>query len=202
MITWKRANGVLAVIAAAGMVMLTGCAASLKPFASKELKAKEGVKMAVLPFDNISKTQGAGKSMENIILIEFLKTSPIKIIDPGEVSAALSEERVRLATAIPRETLQNLGKRLGVDMFLVGVVHEYEMQLASGAGGAGQVPLIAVTLRVIDAGSGDILWASNATRTGIDKESVFGIGKIQSLNALAEATAKDLATAFADSFQK
>lgn len=184
------------------MVTLAGCASAVKPFAGRNLKGGDGVKMAILSFDNLSKTQGAGKSMENMMLTEFLKSSPIRIIDPGEVGAALSEERVRLATSIPRETVRSLGKKLGVDLFMVGVVHEYEMQLASGAGGSGQTPVIAVTLRIIDAGTGEIVWAINAARSGNDNETVFGIGKIISLNTLADDIAKQIAESFADSVKK
>lgn len=183
---------------------LVGCTGSLKsgsPFAGRDLKGGEGVRMAILSFDNLSKSQGAGKSMENIMLTEVLKAAPITIVDPGEVAAALSEERVRLATSIPRENLLVLGKKLAVDYFMVGIVHEFEMQSMTGAGGAGQVPLISITLRVIDAKTGDIVWACNATRSGKDKETIFGIGKIDSLNALAELTAQDLAQAFARSFR-
>lgn len=202
MVKVKQAVSVIMSAGVLCLIVLSGCGPSIKPFAGRNLKGGEGVKMAILSFDNLSKTQGAGKSMENMVLTEFLKNSPVRIIDPGEVAAALSEERVRLATSIPKETVQALGKKLGVDLFMVGVVHEYEMQMASGAGGSGQVPFIAITLRIIDAKTGDIVWAINAARSGSDRETVFGIGKIQSLNTLADDIAKQIATAFADSLRK
>lgn len=200
----KVKQAISSIVIAVGLcaIMLSGCGSSLKPFADRDLKGDEGVKMAFLSFDNLSKTQGAGKSMENMILTEFLKSSPVKIIEPGAVTAALSEERVRLATSIPRETIQALGKKLGVDLFMVGIVHEYEMQMASGAGGSGQIPVIAITLRIIDTATGEIVWAINAARSGSDKETVFGIGKIRSLNTLADDMSKQIARAFADSLGK
>ncbi|HBO69141.1 MAG TPA: hypothetical protein DD658_02945 [Deltaproteobacteria bacterium] len=181
---------------------LCGCGPSMKPFAGRTLKKGEGVKMAILPFENLSKAQGAGKSMENFVLIEFLKHAPVKIVDPGEVGAVLSKERVRLATSIPKETLIALGKGLGVDLFMMGTVHDFDMQLATGAGGSGQIPVVAVSLRILDASSGDIVWASNAARRGNDRETVFGIGRIHSLNNLAEETASEFAKAFAASLKK
>jgi TolB-like protein len=184
------------------LIALSGCGPSLKPFASKDLKGGEGARMAILPFDNLSSTQGAGKSMEGLVLIEFLKRSTLKVVDPGEVSAALSKERIRLATSIPKETVRTLGAGLGVGLLMMGTVHQYEMQSASGAGGSGNIPVVAITLRIIDVESGDIVWASTATRRGNDREIVFGIGKIQSLNTLAEETAVELAQAFADSLKK
>jgi len=158
--------------------------------------------MAILPFDNLSSTQGAGKTIENLVLIEFLKRSTLKVIDPGEVSAILSKERIRLATSIPKETIRTLGTGLGAGLLMMGTVHQYEMLTASGAGGSGTIPTVAVTVRIIDAESGDIVWATTVTRRGNDREIVFGIGKIQSLNQLAEETAMELAQAFADSINK
>lgn len=201
--TPRRACRSGAIAAALLVVLLSGCGpSSIKPFVSRDLKGGEGASMAILPFDNLSSTQGAGKSLESLVLIEFLKRSPVRIVDPGEVSAALSKERIRLATSIPRETVRTLGTDLGVGLLMLGAVHQYEMQTASGAGGTGNVPVLAVTVRIIDAGSGDIVWACTATRRGNDRETVFGIGKIQSLNALAEAAAAELAQAFADSLGK
>jgi hypothetical protein len=180
---------------------LSGCAPSLKPYAGRNLKKGEGIRMAILPFENLSKTQGAGKSMENVVLVEFLKSGPVTIVDPGEVGAALSKERVRLTTSIPRETLVALGKGLGVDLFMMGTVHDYDMQLLTGAGTSGQVPVLAMSLRILDASTGEIVWAGNAARRGTDRETIFGIGRIHSLNNLAEETASQLAQAFAASLR-
>ncbi len=198
----KRMSNAVGITTALLLIALSGCGPSLKPFASRDLKGGEGARMAILPFDNLSATQGAGKSIESLVLIEFLKRSTVKVVDPGEVSAILSKERIRLATSIPKETIHTLGAGLGVGLLMMGTVHQYEMLTASGAGGSGNIPAVAVTLRIIDAESGDIVWASTVSRRGNDREIVFGIGKIQSLNQLAEETAMEFAQAFADSLRK
>ena len=181
--------------------LVAGCAPTVKPYASAKLKENSGGGMAILPLDNLSKTPNTGKSLDNVILIEFLKKVPLTFVDPGDVAAALSDVRIRLATSIPKETMQGLGKKMGVDYFLVGIVHDYEVQPLSGAGGAGQVPAISITLRVLEANSGTIVWAANYTRRGNDRESIFGMGRVQTLTSLAEETAAELAQAFAASFK-
>jgi TolB-like protein len=197
----RRMSHAVGIITALLLLVLSACGPSIKPFASRELKGGEGVRMAILPFDNLSSTQGAGKSIEGLVLIEFLKRSTLKVVDPGEVQAVLSKERIRLATSIPKETVRTLGEGLGVRLLMMGTVHQYEMQAATGAG-AGNMPVIAISLRIIEVETGDIVWASTVTRRGNDRELVFGIGKIQSLNQLAEETAMELAQAFADSIKK
>ncbi|HEY6006058.1 MAG TPA: hypothetical protein VIV57_24470 [Anaeromyxobacter sp.] len=190
-----RATVAMAVAAA----LLGACRTPVKPYAAPALRQGERKKMAILPFENLSKAPGAGKTLEGMVLVEFLKRAPITIVDPGEVAAALSKERVRIATSMSRETLDAVAKDLGVDLVLVGTLHDYDMQ--AGTGTTGQIPVLAVTLRVIDARGGDILWAANASRRGTDRESVFGIGRVYSLDILAEQTAAEMAAAFGDSMR-
>lgn len=176
---------------------LTGCGSRIaEPFADQALTSSQNPSIAILPFDNLSDDQGAGKTMENLILVEFLKNSPARVIDPGEVMAALVEERIRLATSIPRKTLKALGQRLDVTHFILGIVHEYTMQRMSGSGGSGEVPIVSLTLRILDAQSGDIVWATSAARRGNDSETVFGIGRIDSIEQLAQVTAQEIADNF------
>ncbi|MCM2357201.1 MAG: CsgG/HfaB family protein [Geobacteraceae bacterium] len=194
-------SGVTMVLVLFFGAMLSGCQSSpIKPYISKNFKGGEGMKMAILPFDNMSKTQGAGKALENIMMIELLSRTPLTVVDPGEVSAALSQERVRMTTTIKREAVRNLGKNMGVNFLMVGAIHEYDFQSFTGVSGA--IPVIAITMRLIDTNSGDIVWAGNATRRGNDRETVFGIGRIQSMNALAEQVAIEFAEAINKALQR
>jgi hypothetical protein len=189
--------------AAAGLalaaLLLGACGGRVKPYAGADLAARsrsgERVKLAILPFENLSKATGAGKTLEGMILVEILKRAPLSVLDPGEIAAALSKERVRVPTSMSRETLEAVAGTLHADLVLVGTVHEYDMQ--SGTGPGGPIPVLAVTLRVLDPHGGDIVWAASTARRGTDKESVFGIGRIHSLNDLAEDTAAAMASAFA-----
>ncbi|MBI5442705.1 MAG: hypothetical protein HY900_16015 [Deltaproteobacteria bacterium] len=175
----------------------TGCGGS-KPYARADLPQIPPAKIAVLPFDNLSEAKGAGKTMENILLVELLKHSPFRALDPGEVAEALSQERIRLATAIPKENLRNLGQKLGVPLVVVGIVYEYGLDTA-GSGGAAKLPIVAVTVRVLETATGEIVWASNVVRRGNDRETLFGVGREDSLLRLAEQTGREIAVAFAAS---
>lgn len=182
------------------VLLLTGCSSmSLAPYASTNFRAG---KMAILPFDNLSTAQGAAKAMENFVLVEFLKITNLTVVEPGTVGASLSEERVRLATNISRETLVKLGAALGVDLIMIGVVNEYQMQRLSGASGSGETPVLSVSVRILDAKTGGIVWAVNASRSGNDAETIFGMGRIQSMHELAAVTAASLAESCADSLQE
>lgn len=188
-----------AATAAAAALLLGACAPKVKPYAAPALADKH--RMAILPFENLTKATGAAKTLEGMVLVEFLKRAPVTIVDPGEVAAALSKARVRIATSMSRDTLAAVARELGVDLVLVGTLHDYDVQTGSGAGTSGPIPVLAMTLRVVDARGGNIVWAANAARRGTDRETVFGIGRVHSLNALAEEAAASMAEAFAASLR-
>lgn len=194
---WGRAGAVAAV--ALGAILLSACGRTIKPYAGPGLGRDDGTRMAILPFENLSKAPGAARTLEGMVLVEILKESPVAIVDPGEVADALSRERVRIATSMSREAMVAVAKALGVDLVLMGTLHDYDMQMATGVGGSAQIPVLSATLRVVDARTGEIVWAANAARRGTDRETVFGIGRVHSLDALAEETAADMARAFAAS---
>ena len=195
----KRIATTLAAICLATL-MLTGCGPkAAKPYAHPDLRGGAEVSVALLPFDNLTEDQGAAKTIESLTLVEFLKRAEarVRVVDPGEVNSVLLDLRIRVATSIPRETILALGERLGVDYLIGGVVHEYTMQRSTGGGG--EVPVVSLSLRIVDALDGEIVWALSSSRRGNDKESIFGIGRVDSLEQLAQQTVESMAEAFAKS---
>ena len=195
----KRMATTMAAICLATLV-LTGCGPkAAKPYTHPDLRRAEEVSVALLPFDNLTEDQGAAKTLESLTLVEFLKRAEarVRVVDPGEVNSVLLDLRIRVATSIPRETILALGERLGVDYLIGGVVHEYTMQRSTGGGG--EVPVVSLSLRIVDALDGEIVWALSSSRRGNDKESIFGIGRVDSLEQLAQQTVESMAEAFAKS---
>jgi polysaccharide biosynthesis protein PelC len=181
--------------------LIAGCGSnvSVKPFADPSMASIIEGGIAVLPFDNLSESRSAGKTMENMLLIELLKQSSVRFVNPGEVSQALQDERIRLATSMSREALRNLGARLEVSSVVQGVVQEYSMQRLTASGGSGEVPVVSVTIRMLDVETGAIIWAASSTRRGNDTEKVFGIGRVDSLEMLAQNVAAEIAESYAKS---
>ncbi len=173
----------------------------MKPFASPDLRSRSGLSIALLPFDNLTQDSRAGKTMENMVLVEFLKQVPssVRFVDPGEVNAALVDERIRVTTAIPGTAVKALGDRLGADLLLQGVVQGFEMQRVTSASGAGDVPVVSLSLRMVDTKTGEIVWALSSSRRGNDQEKVFGIGRVDSLEQLSQEVVGEMAAAFAKS---
>lgn len=54
------------------------------------------------------------------------------------------------------------------------------------------MPSFTLALRVLDGRSGEVVWTDLRARTGQDRETVFGWGREESLERLAESTAREL----------
>lgn len=145
-------------------------------------------KLAILPFSNYSGKEDAGKQITNAFLVELLKKPFLVLIEPGEVEKALREERVRSTDKIDFETAALLREKLGVDLIMIGAVNEYDyMQIENR-----QIPRIGVSVRILDATDGSIVWAGIHSRKGDDTELVFGWGLVKSLTQLSRICARDM----------
>jgi TolB-like protein len=144
--------------------------------------------LAVLPFDNISGHPDAGKKVVNLLLTELARTELFQIADVGEVEKSLRRLRIRTTAEIDLSKLQDLGEQLHVQVVIVGSVDEYEVRPVRN----GTVPIVAINARMLEAQTGDILWAISHTHDGNDWETVFGFGRIISLSQLAQIVVSEM----------
>lgn len=105
--------------------------------------------LAVVPFDNLTASPEAGGSLTAVIVNELRQIGGFRLVDVDRNIVGGSE----------RWTAAKLGTELKVDAVLVGVVTAYEY-VALPRGGQTGSPCIAVDLRVVAAGSGEVLWAA------------------------------------------
>ena len=71
-------------------------------------------------------------------------------------------------------------------------------QCVEGGAYAGQYPAAAVALRLIDGSSGQVVWASTLARAGNDSESLFGLGRVHTLEELSSRMARELVRSMRD----
>ncbi len=184
------------------ILMTFNCAKKqlLKPYEFEDYVLPAMPRLAMMPLENFSTTERAGKKVGDIFLVEFLKMKNIYLIEPGNVEVALAEERVRNISIMPVKTINALANKLNVDLIMIGSVMGFEMQQSTGGGGA--IPLISLTVRVLDVKTGNIVWAVNTIRRGDDKEKLFGVGRILSIDKLAEIIAEEISYEFSNFIKK
>jgi len=144
--------------------------------------------IAILPFNNYSGKEDAGKQIANMFLVEFLKKPHLNILEPGEVDKVMREERIRSSDQIDYAAARLFKDRLGADYVLIGAVNEFGYL----SGGDGEIPLVGFSARLLDTNNGQIVWAFNHSRKGDDREFIFGWGVVKSLTKLSQIAVNDV----------
>src|SRR4030067_527383 len=123
----------LAILAASGCSSLDG----KRDYGIAYPKNGNAMRVAVLPFYNISGVKDADKIVYNIYVAELFKSGRFKIEEPGNVRQFLIQERAVTVGEMEIERLKIIGKRLKADAVITGTVEEFD----EGRGGAPVFPL-------------------------------------------------------------
>ncbi len=162
-----------------------GCAHVPPPTASPPPGA------AFLPLEDLSGKAAGGDRLSEVVFTALAASHRCRLVEPGEVQSAMDEARIRSSGVLTRDQTRQLAERLRVRWILTGSALEY----GSVRTPDGEVPAVGIALRLIDGPNGAIAWADQRYRTGEDHETIFGWGRITSLDRLAQETAAELAAA-------
>ncbi|MBN2373385.1 hypothetical protein JXL19_06345 [bacterium] len=148
--------------------------------------------VCVLPFENISKDTDADTKVREIFVTELFIAHLFRdIVDIVEANAALMSLRIRKPNSLDKETIKALGERLGADYLILGVVTEYSYGKGKESGAE-----VGVSIRMIDAGNGNILWTANNFKIGTNSLSrVLGISQGPSPMELTRQVAEEIVSA-------
>lgn len=154
--------------------VIVGCAkkSTLTHFTRKEIAPGYVKRVAVLKFENQTKEKHAEERLRDITATELLAMGLFDVVDKAVVSIILQEETGGKAEALDRITLKRIAKKLRVQGLLIGSVDTYEEKRDRNY----SYPVVALTLRLIDGASGQIIWQASGTETGYSTlERLFGI---------------------------
>lgn len=167
-----------------GIVTLVALAATLAApaFAAQSDKPR----IAVLAFENKADNQWwysrGGTAAQDKFVTELVKSGKFRVIDREQLEAIMREKNLTLSGDIDAKTAMKIGKLMGVQYFLAGAVTEYGAQeTGAHAGGlfsGGKKTFVAaLTARIIDAQTGEIIWADEARKEDSNfKLSIMGVG--------------------------
>jgi TolB-like protein len=172
-----------------GVMVLGGCSSNPQYFRSDAIIDQPG-SLAVLPLVNLSKYDEAGDIVMHNLLVQLLDSGLFDIVDPGLVDHAVLERRIRFTDRLPMPVLQELGDTLNADYILLGSVNEFDMITNRTE----TVPLVSISMRIVRTDTGKIFWAATHTRRGDDAESIFGLGRVATLERMTAITVKDIAS--------
>ncbi len=181
-------KGLQASLVLAFGLLLLGCASRQRMPIGSNQGMTDIRRVAIIPFENISREPDAGKKVTNVFLARLYEMNLVEVVDLGEVDPVLMEERVRLTGQVDLATLRKIAAKLKVQGIILGHVEEYKQIRVENY----QVPVVGVTVRMVDAGTGNIVWVSSVSRAGNDEETVFGRGRIISLTRLTQLVVDDM----------
>ena len=175
------------IIVMAATMLLVGCSSNPNYYRS-DLQLDETATLAVLPLVNLSKYTEASEIVMNSLLVELLDLDVFEIVDPGIVDEVILQKRIRYTDRLPMETMQELGSRMGASYLLLGSIHQFDMITDR----VEILPVISISLRIVGSETGTIVWAATHTKRGDDTESIFGLGRIDTLERLTAVTVKEI----------
>jgi TolB-like protein len=175
------------------MLSLTGCG-SREPsqsFMREDVDIAYVRTIAVLPFENLGGGAGAAQRTREIIITQVLSSRLFDVADRGRVDSTLRAEAIEPTAPLDNATLKRLGQRLGVQAFMLGSVE----QTSDARTGGAVYPEISLTLRLVDAEAGLVIWQASDRATGYSlMNRMFGISSKGSFKVTLELVDRMLGT--------
>lgn len=150
----------------------------------------QGIKKRIAVTSFVNKVRGIpgnrniGQGMSEMLITELIKTGRFVVIERQALQNILAEQELGMTGIVNRETAAKVGKVLGAQIIVRGVVSEFTMRKS---GGGGDITIkgfslgtkssnahVAVDIRMIDATTGQILHSHNASGTAVSTGLTFG----------------------------
>lgn len=124
-------------------------------------------RIAVLPFQNFTGDQFVAERTRDIATTQLLALGVADVVDRGLVDSVMTEEVIDPKLPVDQINMKRLGQRLNVQAFLLGSID------MAGEKRTGTIayPVLGVTLRLVDAQAGMVIWQSSGRWTS---ETVIG----------------------------
>jgi len=142
-------------------------------------------RIAVLPFRNQTRHLGAGQAAADMFSWCLQASGQVSLLDAGDATRRLLLRGWRTGAPVGRAEVLALGEDPGVDAVLMGDVDRWTVNDSGGS----VPPEIAFTVRLLDASSGEILWAAEHERRGDQTSTIYGIGNARLSEALLARSA-------------
>src|SRR5512147_2585322 len=109
--------------------------------------------VAVLPFGNLTSATSANERVRDVFMTMMQATGTTYVLPPGEVARGIDRASIGKPEAPSPEEVVNLGKIVGADAVITGVVREYG-EVRSGSASSS---VVSVSLRMMETQSGKIV---------------------------------------------
>jgi len=173
------------------LAVLTGCASTRGgevTYHDSNMDFGSLQSVAVMPFANLTPNTNAAERVRDVFITMLQATGAVYVLPPGEVGRGISRTSLATPAAPTPEEVMAFSKIVKADAVISGVVREYG-EVRSGTTSSN---VISVSLRMMEARTGKVVWSASSTRGGITTvDRLFGGGG-KPINAVTEEAVKDL----------
>ena len=170
------------------LAFTAGCARS-RPYHDRNMDFAAIKTVAVLPFWNLSSNQQAADRVRDVFANSLLATQAVYVVPTGEVARAVARLGLSSATSPTVDEVVKIGTMLKADAVITGVVREYGEVRA----GTANSNVVSVSVQLIEAGTGKVVWSGDATRGGVTWAArLLGTTGGEPMNAVTEQVVNDL----------
>jgi len=139
-----------------------GCGAMTTTFVHPTYNFGFVERVAVVPFENLSDDRGAGARMSRYFVSEALALEVFDVVEPGEVSAAMSIVGQLRVAELTKDQIIAVGRELGAQGLFLGSVTES----SSLRVGSHTKNVVTVDVRLVETETGAVIWSTTLTEKG------------------------------------
>jgi len=144
------------------LVLAAGCATNTSmQYVRQNIDYGDFKRIAVLPFESLTTDEHAGEKIRETVITELLSRG-VDVVEPGEVTRVLIEQKIKSLGSVRTTDLQNMAKILGVGALMMGSVEAYGISRGISV----SYPEVSINLRLVEASSGNIIWSVCQTSGG------------------------------------
>jgi hypothetical protein len=154
------------IIVACALASLTSCARAVTSPVYRDPNMDFGAiqTVGVMPFQNLTRDSLAADRVRDVFINRLLSTGVVYVVPVGEVARAVTRTETQSPTAPSPEEVIKLGASLKAQAIITGAVQEYG-EVRSGSASAN---LISMSVQMIEAQTGRVVWTASSTRGGVD----------------------------------
>lgn len=165
----------------------TGCSSMLdvRSFLHPDADFSYYEKVGVIAFSSQDSDTLAGEKVTEHFVTELFINGELGVMDLGQFNAVVSRHAGNAPFLAP-EHFVKIGEAAGVQGVFEGTVHEYRMVQLAGE----RYPILSMTVKLIDAATGTVVWQSNVTARGGPNLPIVSIGESYLLGELTQKVCK------------
>jgi TolB-like protein len=172
------------------LILTAGCGASTRSYTHPEADMSYYVRVGVVPFKSLANDRFAGEKFAAEFITALLATEKFDVVDQG---IFLNELATTVGTrsgvdGMTNDQLQKISAATGVQGVFLGLVSQYDM----ASYGGDRFPVITVEVRLVDTGTGTVVWKASVSERGGPKTPIIGVGEIHTLGELSQKLSKEL----------